>query len=343
MGQMQIIFQIKDLDGIFKEPVPDGINNTSPEFMVLENEIRAAGKGFAQWFDYVFNNYFYTDIGKILFRVFKQQYGITNRQLFKSGLNVIYAIIGMKSQALANGQPARQGNLALENCLPYQKDLYYVLEGVFKFFNNIATEYYGKQYMIKVVTPRYYYDMSINNGSAALAGALRPIGAEGPGVSTAIYIGKGTGKLYTEWKVSEDGAWEEPGNWIDDRLIVGSTLVNSMSDDQGKIPPMIGFNSSAEINHLNQWITAQRLNAATIRYTSDQENYVTRDWTIAARELAFNTDLSDIGNAYPSISHTLPREEFVTLQMHGPASLVEHHGVGFHMKQATYLDYMIYM
>jgi hypothetical protein len=321
MGQMQILFQIKDLNGIFKEPVSDGINNSSPEFMVLENEIRAAGKGFAQWFDYVFNNYFYTDIGKILFRVFKQQYGITNRQLFKSGLNVIYGIIGMKSQALANGQPARLANLSLENCLPYQKDLYYVLEGVFKFFNNIATEYYGKQYMIKVPTPLYYYDMSINNASAALAGALTPIGAEGAGVSTAIYIGRGTGKLYTEWKVSEDGAWEEPGNWIDDRLIVGSTLVNSMSDDQGKIPPMIGFNSSAEINHFNKWITAQTLNAATIRWSSDQRQYLTRDLTIAARELAFNTDLSDIGNAYPSISHTLPSEEFVTLQMHGPASI----------------------
>lgn len=321
MGQMQIIFQIKDFNGVFKEPIPDAINNYSPEFMVLENELRAAGKGFSQWFEYVFNNYFYTDIGKILFKVFRQQYGIINRDMFKSGLRVISNIIGLKSQALANGQPARQGNLQLDNCVPYQKDMYYVLEGVFKFFNNIATEYYGKQYMIKVPTPRYYYDMSINNASAALAGALTTIGAAGAGVSTNIYIGKGTGKLYTEWQVSQDGAWEEPGNWIDDRLIVGSTLVNTMVDDQGKIPPIIGFNSSAEINHTNQWTTARNLNASTIHYASDQGHYLTRDWNIVARETAFNTDLSDIGNTYPSINHNLPSEEFITLQMGGPASI----------------------
>lgn len=321
MGQMQIIFQIKDLNGVFKEPIPDAINNYSPEFMVLENEIRAAGKGFQQWFDYVFYNYFYTDIAKILYKVFQQQYGIINKQEFKSSLWTIDGVLRNKVQALAAGNPANMGNIGLDVCAPYVKNLYYVLEGAFKFFNNIATEYYGKQYMIKVPTPRYYYDMSINNASAALAGALRPIGAEGAGVSTAIYIGKGTGKLYTEWKVSEDGAWEEPGNWIDDRLIVGSTLVNTMSDDQGKIPPIIGFNSSAEIDYRNQWRTAQTLNVSTIRFASDQGHYLTRDWNIVAKQAAFNTDLSDIGNTYSSISHNLPHEEFITLQMGGPASI----------------------
>lgn len=321
MGQMQIIFQIKDLNGIFKEPTPDSTNNYSPEFMVLENEIRAAGKGFSQWFTYALDNYFYTDISKILFKVFKQQYGIINKDMFSSGLLEVQSIIGIKTAALANGQPARQGNLQLDNCVPYVKDMYYVLEGVFKFFNNIATEYYGKQYMIKVPTPRYYYDRSINDASAAFAGALATIGAAGAGVSTNIYIGKGTGKIYTEWSVSQDGAWEEPGNWIDDRLIVGSTIVNTMVDDQGKIPPIIGFNSSAEINHRNQWTIAQRLSTSTVFYASDQGHYLTRDWNMVAKEAAYNTNLSDIANAYPSINHNLPSEEFITLQMGGAASV----------------------
>lgn len=318
MGQMQIIFQVKDLNGIFKEPTPDAINNYSPQFMVLENELRAAGKGFSQWFSYCFGNYFYTDISKILYKVFKQQYGIINKDMFQSGVSQTFSIIGAKTTALANGQPARQGNIQLDNAAPYVKELYYVFEGVFKFFNNIATEYYGKQYMIKVPTPRYYHDMSISQATGPLVGALTAVGG---GVSTAIYIGRGTGKIYTEWQVSEDGAWEEPGNFIDDRLIVGSTLVNTMVDDQGKIPPIIGFNSSAEIDHKRKWTLAARLSTATVRYASDQRQFLTRDWNIVAKQAAYNTDLSDFSNAYSSINHNLPSEEFITLQMLGVASV----------------------
>lgn len=309
MGQMQIIFQIKDLNNIFKEPIYDNSNSYSPEFMVLENEIRAAGKGFAQWLTYALSGYFYTDIRQILFKVFKQQYGIVNKRMFKSGLWAVRSIVGMKTEALANGLPARQGNLQLENCLPYIKDMYYVLEGVFKFFNNIATEYYGKQYMIKVPTPRYYHDMTTSSQAATLSG-------EGGGVSTAIYIGKGTGKLYTEWSVSEDGAWEEPGNWIDDRLIVGSTIVNTMADEQGKIPPMVAFNTSAEIDHRSMWLRSRDTMAAATIWTSDLKQSTTTDWRIVMRDGVFQPDPS-----YPSIKHSLPSEEFITLQMHGPASL----------------------
>ncbi len=316
MGQMQIIFQIKDLNNIFKEPINDNMNSYSPEFMVLENEIRAAGKGFSQWFTYALDNFFYTDIGQILFRVFKQQYGILNKEMFKSGLGIVQNIIGIKTQALANGLPARQGNLQLENCVPYVKDMYYVLEGVFKFFNNIATEYYGKQYMIKVPTPRYYHDMSTSSASTTLS-------AEGAGVSTAIYIGRGTGKIYTEWSISEDGAWEEPGNWIDDRLIVGSTIVNTMVDDQGKIPPIIGFNSSAEIDHKSIWLQQRKAMAASVRFTSDLQESTTTDWSMFMKVSSFANDPS-----YQSIKHNLPAEEFITLPMYGTATVGKRTGHG---------------
>jgi hypothetical protein len=323
LGQTQIVFQIKDLDGIFKAPIPDTLENYSPQFIVLENEIRCAGKGFQQWFEYAFCGYFTTDISEIIYRVFKQQYGAAAKYSYLGGLNLVGSIIGMKTHDIANGAPATRGNVSLDSCAPYVKDLYGVLEAVFKFFANIATEYYGKQYMIKVPTPRYYLDRSsITSIPMALTG-------EGEGVSVSIYIGQGTGKLYSEWTVSEDGAWEEPGNWIDDRLIVGSTLVNTMVDDQGKIPPIIGFNSSAEIDYRKLWEAEWNLYLSSQFVPFDGAIHTETDFQTVCRERSFNINLTDIGNAYPSINHKLPHEEFISMPINGPASVGKKTAHGF--------------
>ncbi|MEX0598042.1 MAG: hypothetical protein WD512_16255, partial [Candidatus Paceibacterota bacterium] len=86
MGQMQIIFQTSDIQDLTSLPlsnynpyssagVATATTSSSPIFLVLENELRAAGGGFRAWLQYCFQNMFTTDIAEILYKGFRDKYG----------------------------------------------------------------------------------------------------------------------------------------------------------------------------------------------------------------------------------------------------------------------------
>ena len=311
MAQMQILFYIDDLKGSLPRQYYDGYTNYSASFIVLENEIRAAGKGFDEWMTYVFNDLFTTDIAELCYKAFRQTYGNFGSYVVFDGLIKAVRSFSMgetqlRRAQIQGGRP-RGAQVSLEQISPYAPTLLHHLKAIHQFFANIATEYYGKQYMIKIPMPRYYRDRSLftNDGNTV------PIG-------DGLYAQAGTGKIYSEFEISSDGAWEEPGNYIDDALVVGSATVNAMCDDQGKIPPMVAFSSHPEINTREKWVAEQYVaNASNIGNTVSGPTYLVTDWALLMNGRNSTNATNEDNNYYNSINHSLPAEEYIDIYAGG--------------------------
>jgi hypothetical protein len=313
MGQVQIVFDVKDITDLVSMPAPgfDGFSSNSPQFLVLEDELRAAGKGFEQWISLCFNGMLTTDVSEICYKMFRTYYGPNTRSNFIQGITKAFNKANARGNNVRNGQPA--GLVNMNDLLPFESKLHNDLKAIHAFFAGIANEHYGKTFMVRIPQPRWYEDSSL------ISSSISPISAGiDNGVSNTIYIKQGSGKIYTDWEISPDGAWEEPGNWIDDKIIVGSLVAAQMTDDQGKIQPILGFDSSAEYdfktNYLSTFYAARRAN-----YVRECINmHSLTDYSMMLGDI-MNRDVN--ADYYKSIHHQLPTEEYVTLQYINPGTL----------------------
>lgn len=53
------------------------------------------------------------------------------------------------------------------------------------------------------------------------------------------------GKIRFDYEITDSG-WEEPGNMLDDTILIGSTTADLLSEENGKFGPVLGWHSSAE-------------------------------------------------------------------------------------------------
>jgi hypothetical protein len=312
MGQMQVIFDCKDILDIISSSAPGDVpayTSTSPviaynKFMVLENELRAASVGFGEWMTYCFDNYFTTDIQALTYKIFTHAYGQMGAK--PAFLNVVSTALKTsinKFHDIRNGRPHRNN---LNTSLPYVKVWHKNLASIHEFFQKIAQEYYGKKFMIRLPLPRLYQDSSIlQDQTDAITASLSSFTSTF--VSNTVYIKKGSGKIYADWELSPEGAWEEPGNWIDDSIMVGSQYGLMMVDEEGKIPPMIGYNASSEYDYKSLYIggayAAQEAVTNPTRHTSMN----------VRKMIAFEMNRNGKSYFYPSIHHSLPPDQYITL------------------------------
>jgi hypothetical protein len=134
-----------------------------------------------------------------------------------------------------------------------------------------------------------------------------------------IYAYEGSGKIFTNYSISADGAWEEPGNFIDDTLIVGGTRLSSITDESGKLPCIIGFNASMEKDSSRLWYRQQLLSSAAKYNFSDHVNtHLVTDWVAVMQYGLSDNQLNNENHYFMSLQHNLPPEEFVTLQYIAP-------------------------
>lgn len=326
MGQTQIIFQTQDIQSLTSLPLASfnpysaageatATAVSSPTFLVLENEIRAAGGGFASWLNYCFNNVFTTDVAELIYKGFRDKYGFgfignsiamfggpVAKNEFIHGIKSIITLASNKNID-ANG---RSRPINLESLAPYFKTLYHDLTKIHVFFQNIANEYYGKQFMITVPELAWYrdYEYSVDNNNRPI-----PLGLDDEG--NQIYAIEGTGKIYSNYQVSTDGAWEEPGNFIDDTMIVGGTRATFFADETGKIPPILGFNATVEKDYSRKWKRQQYLNA--ISQYINFEGFWCGDIEFALERMFNDPDLQDINHYYLNLEHQLSPEEYMLM------------------------------
>lgn len=110
--------------------------------------------------------------------------------------------------------------------------VYADIEILFKFFQNIAQQHYGKDYMIRMPMTKVYKDTDYSNnkdnkGYFNLGGGF--------------VLSEGGGKYYSNYSISPEGAWEEWGNTIDDTIMIGSTKSFGFREDDNKIGPILGY------------------------------------------------------------------------------------------------------
>ena len=72
------------------------------------------------------------------------------------------------------------------------------------FISDIGNKYYGRAYSVKLPGISGYRDWT--------SGGNQVIGQDSKG--NDVYIWAGSPKVYYDYEVASDGAWEEPGNFM---------------------------------------------------------------------------------------------------------------------------------
>lgn len=114
------------------------------------------------------------------------------------------------------------------------------------FFQNVARKFYGREFMVKLPMVRTYIDRTtyiIDEGFSS-----------GSDYLGAMRIMEGDGKIYSNYKISTQGAWEEAGNSIDDQMVIGGWYSNIFTNDNGLIGPILGFWSSMGFDYESYFI-----------------------------------------------------------------------------------------
>ena len=112
------------------------------------------------------------------------------------------------------------------------------LQIIYEFIKSIADKYYGKKYLVKLPDMILYRDRQYSN--------IRI-----PGRFDDISVYAGSSKIFQNYELAE-GAWEEPGNFIDDCMVIGDNFVKTLMDDNNLISPIAGYNNSLNIDDVRK-------------------------------------------------------------------------------------------
>jgi hypothetical protein len=159
-----------------------------------------------------------------------------------------------------------------------------------EFFSKIGDEFYGKKFMVRLPMILSYRDRhalidfdprptpTTAPGGGGGTPSPTPTGGTGtppaptpPAAGTIPqpyinlgtannprYVAEGSGKIYSNYKISPEGAWEEYGNTIDDSIMIGGYTGAIFTDEQGRVQPILGFPANDRFDHeaykVCQWI-----------------------------------------------------------------------------------------
>ena len=205
-------------------------------FLVTESEIRAAMAGKDNFLAYTLGKAYKTDLYVMMNSAFySKQYSLyksmglsdavdrATREAdwsYKFRSNNVGAPV--LSPTIATAGKAQGLGLISEEV----RQDFEVLQG---FIAKLGESYYGKKYMVYAPYLGSRKDEFYDRTLATSVGAA--------------YVFKGGAKLDYNYNPTNDGAWEEPGNIIDDTIPVGSKDSYNLSDERGMIKPILGYNA----------------------------------------------------------------------------------------------------
>ena len=314
-GQQVVIFDVAELP-----PLRYGISTlySGSKFCVTETEMRAAMAGFDNLVLYYASKTYKPDLILMLQKTY-----IENR------LSIVASDDGPGSmgpwgqvedqnaadtEGMSTEPFADQDEEVNVTNLLLSKSFTEDLMSIHAFINDIASKYYGKSYSVKLPGISGYRDWT--------SGGNQVIGQDSNG--NDIYIWAGSPKVYYDYEVASDGAWEEPGNYIDDNIIVGSIDSYHLMDESGKIQPTLGYNASDNFDQ-----TAYRMcNDATLlnsAYRSRKNSPVFGIDTYTMQAVEFQ-DCDNAKFYYPSVDLSGVAED--VLLVNNVAAIKNPYGVG---------------
>jgi hypothetical protein len=218
-------------------------------FILTENEIRAAQAGFDNFLVYSLSKTYKNDLIEMVRRAFEKK---KFKEYIDDGFTVDEAteaaidstdwywkltggnIAGAFNQTVEAAPDKGDGSATIDP--EALKDL----QIIHSFVSEIG-KYYGKKYMVHAPSLRSYRDDEF--ADIVLATQVGD-----------AYVFSGGGDLHYNYEPTNDGAWEEYGNIIDDTIAVGSKHWYNIIDDAGKIKPLVGYNVSESFDYVRHRI-----------------------------------------------------------------------------------------
>ncbi len=175
-----------------------------------------------------------------------------------------------------------------------------------------VASYYGKQYMVSLPNLSSYKDQQYSYLTL-------------PTQAGDSLVFQGGGDIYYNYQPVSEGAWEEPGNIIDDSIAVGGSNYYALAEKDGKIGTILGYNSNKYFDYTKKEMCefAQKVYNNNLADMDDQKinpawSYQVFDEILNLRETA----CPDNGFIFNSINiSSLPTTDYVNLNVTGNGQL----------------------
>lgn len=263
-GQIAIMIQVNELpetsvnlQGMFDTTrvVSDvlGKNRTifTSHFLLTESEIRAALAGFDEFVVYCLSKTYANNLIDMLRNAYiakdKAKYVLEGLDDAKALAKAIQKHAWFWRLANKNNFPGGNAAGPFRRPIapaPAQPDGTYSIDNaalgdlrILHGFVSKIGEFYGKKYMVGAPYLTAYKE--INFSKIAL-----------PTAAGTAYVFGGGGDIKYSYEPTNDGAWEEYGNIIDDCIAVGSKEWYSIIDDVGKISPILAYNANDAFDYV---------------------------------------------------------------------------------------------
>jgi len=171
------------------------------------------------------------------------------------------------------------------------------LKIIHEFIKKIADTYYGKQYLVKIPEITIYSDQQY---------ATLQIKSK----HSAISVYGGSKKLFYSYELSKSGAWEEPGNFIDDCMVIGDGFSKVFTNDEGLIDAIVGYNNSVQIDDIRKrWCELDAINKTRLLFNNlsalaDREISNQYQNIVSGSEVDMNTNPNYQRNRLDSLRNT---------------------------------------
>jgi hypothetical protein len=227
------------------------LNYTAPGFTIKETEFRCPT--FDEYLTYCLGKSIYSkpDLFVMLVNAYKSR-GLFAGQQNNNATTVGDPFAGLSRDAITGNASSSQYGIptkpitGIKTNMNMNWDMYLNhnfikdLQILFNFIKNIGDTYYGKKYAVKSPPIASYKDSQF--ATIQLPSAVGNI---------SVY--QGSSQIIYDYEIADDGAWEEPGNYIDDSIVFGDNNWHVLRNDNGLIPTIVGYNSSAIIDDVTKF------------------------------------------------------------------------------------------
>lgn len=319
-GQLVVLLRIPELPATTVNLENSYVVSNMSYFLVTESEIRAALAGFDEFLVYSLSKTYKNDLIEMLRRAYVAKDSLKYES---EGLSAVDAKKAAEYKhnwywrMVSGSAGVLGGNIAgpftqTINPAPEELESTYNIDQSalqdLKILHNFVADlgkYYGKKYMVVAPYLSGYRDQSF-------ADIVLPTDA---GTS---YVFGGGGTLHYNYNPTNDGAWEEYGNIIDDCIPVGGKEWYNLTDDTGKIKPLLGYNANDAFDYVKQY-SCQMAQASLDSFERDKLNPM---WSFEAWDIMRdkrNSNCNDNSKfVFPSLDYSsLPSSDYVLVPVSG--------------------------
>jgi len=261
-GQIVFVIGLSDLPTNLNVPLTSLYGNN--QLIIGETEMRAAMAGIDEYMAYGLGKIFKPDLILMLSQAYAsrgiQMVGVGEENEGFLKFPKLSEAFNISNEVGAPGPAAPQPTSSDINFdLFLNPNLVKDLTTLVNFISDIGNTYYGKQYLVRIPELATYRDYQYSNFQI-------PVGSQ------TISVFKGSGKIQYNYEPTNEGAWEEPGNIVDDTILVGTPKYYMLCEDDGRIGPILGYNASDAFDYVSRAICGLSVISQAAYYEQQYSN-----------------------------------------------------------------------